>query len=76
MIIGIDKMLSCMVEKVGVDLQTAVDFVTINPAKNLGINKTKGSIALGKDADFTVIDPNFDIYMTVRAGKVIYRKQV
>lgn len=38
----------------GVDAQTALSFVTINPAKQLGIDKWTGSLEAGKDADFVV----------------------
>ncbi len=61
------------VEKVGVSFTQAVDYATINPAKMLGIDKETGSIAVGKNADFTVIDSNFNVLMTVRDGEVIYK---
>lgn len=55
-------------------LEQAIDLATINPAKCLGIDQQKGAIALHKDADFTVIDQDLNIYMTIRNGKVIYKK--
>ena len=39
----------------------------------LGLDKTKGSIALGKDADFAIIDKDLNVYMTVVKGKVVYK---
>ena len=61
------------VEKVGVPFTKAVDFATINPARMLGIDKETGSIAVGKRADFTVINENYDVLYTVSGGKVIYK---
>ncbi len=61
------------VEKVGVPFTKAVDFATINPARMLGIDKETGSIAVGKRADFTVINANYDVLYTVSGGKVIYK---
>lgn len=61
-----------MTLKVGVPFTKAVDFATINPATELGLD-SKGSIALGKDADFTVLDGEFNVLMTIRAGKIIYQ---
>lgn len=58
----------------GLELTDIVDLATKNPAKNLNIYDTKGSIAVGKDADFTVIDKDFNVYMTIREGKIIYQK--
>lgn len=61
-----------MVLKAGVPFERAVDFASLNPAKELGIADKKGSIAPGKDADFTVLDGEFNVLMTIRAGKIIY----
>ena len=61
------------VEKVGVPFTKAVDFATINPARMLGIDKETGSIAVGKRADFTVINENYDVLLTVCGGKIIYQ---
>ena len=55
-------------------LEKAVDLATINPAKVLKIDDQKGSIALGKDADFAVVDADFNVYMTVANGVVVYNK--
>lgn len=63
-----------IMDVLGIDLCKAIDLATINPARNLGIEKTKGSIAIGKDADFAVIDKDLNVYMTVSNGRVIYNK--
>ena len=55
------------------DMCDAVDLCTKNPAKVLGIYDYKGSINLGKDADFAVVDKDFNVYMTVSKGKIIYK---
>ncbi len=57
----------------GVSFTDAVDFATINPAKNLKIFDKKGSIKIGKDADFAVVDDEMNVALTVRGGNVIYR---
>lgn len=57
-----------------ISLEKAIDLATKNPALNLGIYDVKGSIALGKDADFAVIDKDLNVYMTVSNGNVIYKK--
>ncbi len=63
-----------VVEKVGADFIKAVDYATINPAKNLGIDKDYGSIEKGKFASFAVLDENFNVIMTIRQGKIVYKK--
>jgi len=71
-VVPMNGMVRNMVEKVGVSFETAIDFATINPAKNLGVEKNKGSIELGKDADFTVLDKNYEVLMTICGGQIIY----
>lgn len=62
-----------MVKRADVPFTAAVDFATINPAKNLGIAGDTGSIEAGKCADLTVIDRDFNVLYTVRGGNVIYK---
>ncbi|HRT69239.1 MAG TPA: N-acetylglucosamine-6-phosphate deacetylase [Bacilli bacterium] len=56
----------------GINLEKAIDLATINPARNLRIDHIKGSIALGKHADLTVIDKDLNVYMTISKGNIIY----
>ncbi len=72
-VLRMNRALQNVVEKVGVPFTQAVDYATINPAKNLKIDKETGSIAVGKRADFTVLNAAYDVIMTVRNGKVIYK---
>ncbi len=72
-VLTMNKAVENIVKKVGVDFIKAVDFATINPAKNLGIDKEVGSIKVGKRADFTVIDKDFNVLLTIRDGKIIYK---
>ena len=62
-----------MVEKVGVPFIQAVDYATINPARMLKIDDVTGSIKVGKNADFTVINHDFDVLLTIRDGEIIYQ---
>ena len=62
-----------LVDKVKVPFTKAVDFATINPAKTLKIDNEVGSIKVGKKADFTILNSNYDVIMTIRDGKVIYK---
>ena len=72
-VLRMNRAVQNMVEKVGVPFTQAVDYATINPAKNLKIDNEAGSIAVGKRADFTVLNANYDVLMTVRGGEVIYK---
>ena len=63
-----------VVTKVGVPFTQAIDMATINPARHLGVAEEMGSIALGKKANITVLDNEYNVLLTVREGKVIYQK--
>lgn len=58
----------------GLSIEETVDLATKNPAVNLSIYDKKGSIKVGKDADFAVIDQDFNIYMSINRGNVIFNK--
>lgn len=63
-----------LVEKVGVSFTDAVDFATYNPAKNIGALNERGTIEVGKRADLTVLDKNYEVLYTVVNGKVVYKR--
>ena len=46
-----------MVEKRGWSLEKLVDLTTTNAAKIMGLYPRKGALAVGADADITVLDP-------------------
>lgn len=72
-VLRMNRAIQNMVEKVGVPFTQAVDYATINPAKTLGIDNETGSIAVGKRADFTVLNENYDVILTVRDGEIVYK---
>jgi len=60
--------------KDGIDICDVSKMASFNPAKTLGIEKSTGSIALGKFADLTVLDKNFDVVYTFVNGKCIFKR--
>ncbi|MFL5329003.1 MAG: amidohydrolase family protein, partial [Gemmataceae bacterium] len=58
----------------------AIKFVTINPAKQLGIDKVTGSLEVGKDADIAIWDGNpLSVYskcdMTLVDGELLFKRR-
>ncbi|MCK9536573.1 MAG: N-acetylglucosamine-6-phosphate deacetylase [Bacilli bacterium] len=72
--LSMNRAIKNFIDVTGVSLTDAIDMATINPAYVLNIDKRKGSIKVGKDADFVVIDRELNVYLTVRGGKVIYKQ--
>ena len=62
-----------LVEKCGVPFTDAIDFATVNPAKNIGVFDKLGSIEVGKKANLTVLDDDFNVLFTVVDGKLVYK---
>lgn len=63
-----------LVEKAGVPFTDAIDFATYNPAKNIGVLNERGTIEVGKCADLTVLNSDFEVLYTLVNGKIVYKK--
>ncbi|MBQ8766817.1 MAG: N-acetylglucosamine-6-phosphate deacetylase [Clostridia bacterium] len=55
-----------------IPLYECVNCASLNPASVIGIDKTKGSLEIGKDADIIITDNEFEITKTIIAGEVKY----
>ena len=55
-----------------IPLWECVNSASLNPATTLGIEKTKGSIEVGKDADIIITDSEFNVEKTIIGGKIKY----
>lgn len=56
----------------GEPMEKVLPLLTENPARLLGIDKAKGRIEPGFDADFAVIDDNARVYRTIVGGRTVY----
>lgn len=61
-------------EKLGKQMEDILWMTSLNPAKLLGIEHKKGSIAKGKDADFYCIDEAYQVTQTYVEGTCVYQK--
>ncbi len=59
----------------GATLEEAVQYASLNPALNLGIEDQYGSIKVGKNASFAIVDEDFNVVATIKNGYVIYEKE-
>ncbi|MGO9602338.1 MAG: amidohydrolase [Candidatus Binataceae bacterium] len=69
-----------------VDLPTAIEAYTVNPARAMGIESVTGSLSVGKSADVIVLDRNLfeiaasdiadtKVLTTFFEGRVVYQRQ-
>ena len=69
-----------MAVRLGLDEKTALESVTINPARAIGIDDRVGSIEIGKDADLIIksgslFDVTIPVDMVFVNGKIVYRRE-
>jgi len=62
-----------IVDLAGYPLADAVRMASLNPARLIGVDRRKGSLAPGMDADLIVIDDAVTIYLTMVRGRTVYR---
>ncbi len=55
-----------------IPLYECVNCASLNPATVIGMDKTKGSLETGKDADIIITDSNFEIQKTIISGEIKY----
>ena len=53
-------------------LEQIVRMASINAARCIGLDKTKGSLEAGKDADIILADENFAVSETIIAGETVW----
>lgn len=58
----------------GCTISELVAMTSTNAAKKLGLSN-KGRIEAGKDADFTIIDENWNVQMTICRGTIAYTRE-
>ena len=61
-----------LVQNLHIPLEKVCVMASLNPAEVYGFADRKGSLRIGKDADFAVIDKDFNCLYTYREGKKIY----
>ncbi len=66
-----DLLVENMVRLAGTPLLDAVKMATYTPARILGIDRNKGSLARGKDADLVIFDENYRVRHVISAGRVV-----
>ncbi len=59
-----------LVEMAGVPWQTAINSCTINPARLIGVEASKGSITAGKDADIVILGDDYNVEAVYVCGQL------
>jgi N-acetylglucosamine-6-phosphate deacetylase len=73
-VLTLNKAVYNFMNNTGISIDKAVQLVTSNPARLLGLEKNKGSIAAEKDADLIIFDKDINVSATFVGGKLTYRR--
>ncbi|MCP4166356.1 MAG: N-acetylglucosamine-6-phosphate deacetylase [Chloroflexi bacterium] len=65
----LNNMIPILVEQVGIPLPKAIRMASLTPARVCGVDKRKGSIETGKDADIAIFNSDFSAWRTLIAGR-------
>lgn len=60
-----------MYEHSTLEIFEAVKMASLNPAKVIGIDKHKGSLAIGKDSDIIIFNKDFQVLKTIVSGETL-----
>ena len=71
-ILQLNNALKNIQKPLNLTIEEASDLVSKNPSRNLHLDHLIGSINEGKYADLTIVDKDFNVYMTIVHGKIYY----
>ncbi|WP_246125655.1 N-acetylglucosamine-6-phosphate deacetylase [Alkalicoccus halolimnae] len=64
-----------MMSWTGCSIEEIVQMSAVNPARRLGLSDRKGRLSAGMDADFTIVDEDWNVLEVYIGGKAIYRRE-
>ena len=69
-VLTMDRAVRNVMNFAGISFQDAIRLATLNPARVLGIEKRKGCLQVGADADIAVFSPAGEVRQTIVGGAV------
>ena len=71
-VLTMNKAVFNLLKHTDLEIHEAVALASLNPAKLMNMDRSKGSIEIGKDADLTIFDEELEILWTLSGGEIIY----
>ncbi len=72
-ILKLNQAIKNFMDCTGKGMCEAIKLASLNPSKELGIEKHKGSLEVGKDSDIVILDEAFNVQQTIVEGKTVFR---
>lgn len=73
--LSMNRGLKFLIKEAGVSPLQAINAATLNPARVLGVAERKGKIAAGFDADFAVLDIDYNVVTTFCKGRSFIKQK-
>ena len=73
-VLTLNQAVKNLIEHTGLPLEKAVRFASLHPARAIGLENKKGTLAPGKDADIALFDDQLNAHMTIVRGEIKYTK--
>jgi N-acetylglucosamine-6-phosphate deacetylase len=71
-VLTMERALQNACSAIGCSLAETWVMSSLNAARAIGVSNRKGSLEIGKDADFVLLDENFNVSLTVIMGDVVF----
>jgi N-acetylglucosamine-6-phosphate deacetylase len=72
-ILTLNKAVFNILKYTDLEIYEAVALASLNPAKLINMDNSKGSIKIGKDADLIIFDEELKVDLSISEGKIIYK---
>lgn len=69
-----DRAVRTMIHEAGASLEQAAQMASLNAARILEWKYRRGILAVGKDADLVVLDADLSVHLTIKSGRVVWRR--
>ncbi|MBP1744655.1 MAG: N-acetylglucosamine-6-phosphate deacetylase [Firmicutes bacterium] len=73
-ILTLNRAVFNMLKHTDLEIHEAVALASINPARLINMDGTKGSIEKGKDADLIIFDERLEVDLSISEGRIIFEK--
>lgn len=71
-VLNLNKAVYNFIKNTNLSINEAINLASLNPAKSINMDKTKGSLDINKDADIALFDDEMNCYMTISKGEIIF----
>ena len=67
-----DRLLRTIMTQTDIPLHAAIQMLSATPARIMGVEKRKGSLSVGKEADIVFFNRDYQVQMTLCRGNIVY----